>query len=388
MIENDYQELITKSKLGDDPVYQYIENTDNDLMLDKYYVHDNFGSTWYNALITISCNKLNDGELYICAIKDTYGQFKYAFICINLLKYVASDNHVLIPSSVYAIMHDKLYASIFKFNDANLLAISNIFTNNANIRKRLWIQELIACILCDSNIKYSCGISVANDDYINLCNSATEKKREGQYDQAIQLLIKAIEMQPYNGIAYYNLGKIYFATKQYDQSIHAYTKAYLFGTGSTAPERNNQILQHLGYSLMLKTIPSRITTDGVLFYLSLIDPFRYDEWQKRIKCMRSAYHSYQKSDAEAVKLAEQYVQQSNKSSFNLYEQRTSAMFNDFLMQEDVAFLSNTDKAIKTINKTFYGTKNNSDDIFSNPDITIQLFKNNHIVVSKQEYHKT
>lgn len=376
-----FDNLISKARSGDDPLHQYIDNVDDESLINQYYLHIGSFSV-FQTLPNIYCNLLNNNYPYLLVVKDSLGIMKSAFICINLLGHFTNKNHVAIPAYAYNIMFDKLYASIYKLNDVNLKFVMNAFENNSKVKRHLWYQTLIVYGLYDCELTYNYGLCLKNDKYVSICSSATSYKRNGEYDKAIELLNQAIELQPYSGIAYYNIGKIYFIAGQYDKSITSYSYAYLLGTGGVIDPK--QILLHMGYSLLVKNDHKMLRKDGIKYYTMTMDPFHCMDIPRTFSNANTAYRNYLKTDEMAKIAANEYVLSGNKSAFNLRDARSNESLKDYSLYEDLTF-DNISKNIDpiSIKHIHYDISNEEigKEIFDCSDIEISVYNDNHIVVS-------
>lgn len=86
---------------------------------------------------------------------------------------------------------------------------------------------------------------------IALANKGIGAKRQGRYDDAIQYYKAVIKLLPENGGIYYNLGKLFYITGNFEKARRAYTLAYIFGT----PNDDYNLFLHLGHAIKDEEYP-------------------------------------------------------------------------------------------------------------------------------------
>ncbi|MDF9840772.1 MULTISPECIES: leucine-rich repeat protein [unclassified Paenibacillus] len=109
-------------------------------------------------------------------------------------------------------------------------------------------------------------ISALTDRYVGLLSAGVESKRAGNYKEAKEKYIEAIQLKPGESTAYYNLGKILYLNEEYEASVRSYKTALELGYNYA------ETLRHLGHSLLDKKNKENGYAEVIQSYMEGISP--------------------------------------------------------------------------------------------------------------------
>lgn len=175
---------------------------------------------------------------------------------------------------------------------------------------------------CGSGLKYkNCCLNKNTEDiiddkndeaynYIEILNEGIIYKRQGKYQKAKEMYIKAIHIDNTYPNAYYNLGKILYILEEYDESAKAYRAAYersiceiqiSMMVESSRLDANN-VFVHLGHSLLDKDNTNGKFDKSISTYRKGIDPIKKEIRNgSYLKTNNSMDEEYEKICIDAAK---------------------------------------------------------------------------------------
>lgn len=71
-------------------------------------------------------------------------------------------------------------------------------------------------------------------------------KRRGEYEKSVLCYKKSLELNPKQGMTYYNLGKVLYLTGKYEEAQRAYYMAYIY----EADVFSNTLYRHIGHAVL------------------------------------------------------------------------------------------------------------------------------------------
>ena len=90
-------------------------------------------------------------------------------------------------------------------------------------------------------------------------------KRRGEYEKSVICYKKSLELNPKQGMTYYNLGKVLYLTEKYEEAQRAYYMAYIYEAGATY----DNICRHIGHAVLDANPDSRYANTIKEYALSI-----------------------------------------------------------------------------------------------------------------------
>ena len=394
MINNvdNYKELIEKSKIGDDPVYQEIENTSAEGLVAQKYVKV-CNQTMYTAISVIESNKVVNNEKYICIVKDNNGTDRYAFICIGKNIGDTKENKILVHQDIFDVMHDKFYAVLYKLNDSNLTNIMERFRNHFEVDTFLWYQSLIMMVEYEVKLDEDHRELIKKNDITLLCRDGYSHIHRGEYIQAIEDFEKAVELRPYNGVAYFGLGQAYIIGEQFDKAIENLRKVVVYGIDSDGVNQDDSetwedVKVKLGMSILANEDRSIIQKRWYKVFIATMERDNRSKVKKAEEYIRYSYNECMANIMNACAIANEYIEKNIKGKDNLRERRTFGFRRGYneVEKEFLDKLVNTgEKPVKSMVQKYKPTNNKIGiKVLDNEEIEIRMYGADMIYVTYRD----
>ena len=301
----DIPQKIKNSKPEQYPLYQYIENIDNN------NAGISFDENISIPIPVIHCNNAHDHCWFLCTVVDWAEKIVDAFLCMNFKDGKYGSNCVAyVDKNIYNKMFDKHYLILHIASDDNIDRIFQHFKNNFDVKTRLVKQykAMVSLFNPDDINKFDSYVSYDHEDntYASMLTDSTYLKRSGKYGEAITILEKAISMEPYEATAYYNYGKINCILGKYDLALQNYLSTYNFHTEGID---NRALTMHIGWAFYMLSASSNDFkySDNKYFYLSTIDPYRQKYYLKKINCRRVMKENHRECENMIYSLGAEYI---------------------------------------------------------------------------------